>query len=401
MPESLPHVPITAVPAPASTNLADPTNTYPKLENLTNADSVGPQAANRQPRALDIRTETLRAAVNKLIDVVNAMDDNYLHRDGAAAGSFMRDNLSMRNTDTNTNKRIVNLASGTAANDAVNKSQLDVMSATATTLATTSILACLPRDGSRPMTGNLNANNNRVLNVGAPQAETDGVSKQYVEDRISALGDTYIRRDGSTSMSSSLNMGSQRITHLADPVNPQDAVNYGSLVSRVSAIAEIPIGAIVFTAFAGNGAFFAADGWLVCDGSEVLISEYPVLAQLLGASWGSASVASRFKVPDLRGRTVVGVDLGAAVCLQAATVGSIFGSEYHTLTTQEIAAHFHHYTDQYLAYASTNATVTGPSSTATNGSNVESVRSTASTGEGQPHQNCQPSVTVQAIIRAK
>lgn len=401
MPESLPHVPITAVPAPASTNLADPTNTYPKLENLTNADSVGPQAANRQPRALDIRTETLRAAVNKLIDVVNAMDDNYLHRDGAAAGSFMRDNLSMRNTDTNTNKRIVNLASGTAANDAVNKSQLDVVSATATTLATTSILACLPRDGSRPMTGNLNANNNRVLNVGAPQAETDGVSKQYVEDRISALGDTYIRRDGSTSMSSSLNMGSQRITHLADPVNPQDAVNYGSLVSRVSAIAEIPIGAIVFTAFTESGAFFAADGWLVCDGSEVLTSEYPVLAQLLGVSWGSPSAPGRFKVPDLRGRTVVGLDNGAAVCAQAATVGSIFGSEYHTLTTQEIAAHFHNYTDQYLTYAITNPNLTGPSATSTNGSNVESVRSTANTGGGQAHQNCQPSVTVQAIIRAK
>ena len=104
MPE-LPEIPITVVPDPTSTDLLDEENLYPLLEAIVgppNANSVGPEAANRQPRALDRRTEALRVLTNQIINVVNSLNANFLHRDGVnavvggePAPSVMRGPLSM------------------------------------------------------------------------------------------------------------------------------------------------------------------------------------------------------------------------------------------------------------------------------------------------------------------
>ena len=53
-------------------------------------------------------------------------------------------------------------------------------------------------------------------------------------------------------------------------------------------------------------------GWLLCDGSEYLISEYSDLHALLGETFNTVAVSSAlyFRVPDLRGRSVVGAGNG-------------------------------------------------------------------------------------------
>lgn len=61
------------------------------------------------------------------------------------------------------------------------------------------------------------------------------------------------------------------------------------------------------------------DGWLECDGSEVLIEDYPLLAAALGADhpdpndpdyvepiWGTPTSYDSFILPDLTGRTPIG-----------------------------------------------------------------------------------------------
>lgn len=63
-------------------------------------------------------------------------------------------------------------------------------------------------------------------------------------------------------------------------------------------------------------------GWLECDGSEIDIAQYPILAAALGATWNTAKnpltganhptpAAGKFRVPDMRGAFLRGSSNGA------------------------------------------------------------------------------------------
>lgn len=80
----------------------------------------------------------------------------------------------------------------------------------------------------------------------------------------------------------------------------------------------------VIAAFAGST---APTGWLMCDGKEYDRRTYPELARVFGNSF-------RFRVPDLRGRFV----LGASSTHPAGEQG---GEEKHTMTTAEMPRHQH------------------------------------------------------------
>lgn len=78
--------------------------------------------------------------------------------------------------------------------------------------------------------------------------------------------------------------------------------------------------------------------WLVCDGSEVLIADYPDLYVVVGDKFGTAST-DHFKLPDFRRRAPSGASAGGSV--PALAVGTQYGAEEHTLTVGELAAHNH------------------------------------------------------------
>ena len=80
----------------------------------------------------------------------------------------------------------------------------------------------------------------------------------------------------------------------------------------------------VIAAFAGAT---APTGWLLCDGKEYDRRTYPELARVFGNGF-------RFRVPDLRGRFV----LGASSTHPAGEQG---GEEKHTMTTAEMPRHQH------------------------------------------------------------
>lgn len=48
------------------------------------------------------------------------------------------------------------------------------------------------------------------------------------------------------------------------------------------------------------------DGWLECDGRELLISEYSDLYSVIGDTWGVPSDNDHFVIPDFSGRVAVG-----------------------------------------------------------------------------------------------
>ena len=80
----------------------------------------------------------------------------------------------------------------------------------------------------------------------------------------------------------------------------------------------------VIAAFAGAA---APTGWLLCDGKEYDRRTYPALAAVFGNGM-------KFRVPDLRGRTVLGVNA-------AHKLGELGGEEQHALTVDEMPRHSH------------------------------------------------------------
>lgn len=92
----------------------------------------------------------------------------------------------------------------------------------------------------------------------------------------------------------------------------------------------IPVGTIL--TFAGAD---IPDGYVVCDGSSLLRSQYEALFDVIGTVYGAVD-GTHFNVPNLLGRFI----LGDTVAHPAGQTG---GSETHTLTVGEMPAHIHNY----------------------------------------------------------
>lgn len=80
------------------------------------------------------------------------------------------------------------------------------------------------------------------------------------------------------------------------------------------------------------------DGWLLCDGRSLLRTDYPLLFDLIGTSFGNIN-STTFKLPDTRGRAVTSIGTGSG--LTSRSNGQITGNETHTLTTSELPSHNH------------------------------------------------------------
>ena len=102
---------------------------------------------------------------------------------------------------------------------------------------------------------------------------------------------------------------------------------------------SIPTG--VVNPFAGDT---APVGWLMCSGGTFSATAYPALASLLGSKYGAIS-GDNYRLPDLRGRTVAGLDnmggTDAGRLDLANTLGTTAGTQTHTLTSAEMPTHTH------------------------------------------------------------
>lgn len=141
-------------------------------------------------------------------------------------------------------------------------------------------------------------------------------------------------------------------------------------------------------------------GWLLCDGTTYLRTDYPALFTALGGAsspWGLPD-GTHFKVPDLRGRTAIGA--GTAVGAAGATahaLGSAGGEEAHTLSTAEIPAHSH----GAISNAGTGGTADVASWTVAGAAAAHSTNfgTTGATGGGGAHNNLPPFATINYMIK--
>lgn len=80
-------------------------------------------------------------------------------------------------------------------------------------------------------------------------------------------------------------------------------INYQGTSAPGGVGSLVPSGTIV--PFAGPN---PPDGWLLCDGSIVTKNEFPYLYTAIGYTYGNTSLTNQFRLPDLRGRMLIGFD---------------------------------------------------------------------------------------------
>src|SRR5208283_3598861 len=85
------------------------------------------------------------------------------------------------------------------------------------------------------------------------------------------------------------------------------------------------------------GFTFPPKGWAFCNGQTMPISQNQALFALLGTTFGGNGQTT-FNLPDLRGRTALGVGTQSGNSVNGGQVG---GEEAHTLTSAEMPSHTH------------------------------------------------------------
>jgi microcystin-dependent protein len=144
-----------------------------------------------------------------------------------------------------------------------------------------------------------------------------------------------------------------------------------------------------------TGFNFAPEGWFLCNGQLLPISEYEVLFQLIGTTYGGDGQTT-FALPNLQGRIPVHQGNGFVI-------GELSGSETVTLSLNQIPAHTH-----ALSAQTAGGNMPSPAAGVWASSALEQFSSSSptssmaallvNTGGDQPHNNVPPYLTVNFVI---
>jgi microcystin-dependent protein len=158
---------------------------------------------------------------------------------------------------------------------------------------------------------------------------------------------------------------------------------------------------------------YQPDRWMLCDGRTLQILHYQALFSIIGFTYGGDK-QSRFKIPDLRGRTILGPGANSSDPFSAQPAAS-GGDMAVAIGVDAMPAHNHGLTAMRLPQAKRSATpqgnlLTGIAFRPTTGADIPVANPYATldatsavriglntidaTGNDMPHENRQPALAI-------
>ena len=181
--------------------------------------------------------------------------------------------------------------------------------------------------------------------------------------------------------------GGAALTVDSTELNYVDGVT-SAIQTQLTALSSSISSAVPAGVIAQFGGSTAPTGWKLCDGTAYSRTvTYDTLFAAIGTTYGAGDGSTTFNVPNLKGKVPVGLDDSQS---EFNLLGETGGAKTHTLITAEIPSHSHSSLQLGNAGGSTGLPVTGTVTTDT---------TTGSTGGGGAHNNLQPYIVVNYIIK--
>lgn len=175
-------------------------------------------------------------------------------------------------------------------------------------------------------------------------------------------------------------------------INTNSQTQINSLQEQINVLnsnlsSAVPTGTV--SAFAGST---APSGYLLCNGNAISRTTYATLFSAIGTTYGTGNGSTTFNLPDLRGRVIASLD---STQTEFDALGKASGAKTHQLTESEMPSHTHTLSPGQVVGTGSG----GVSNYAPTGNNPQNNTVILSTGGNQAHNNLQPYMVLNYIIK--
>ena len=213
-----------------------------------------------------------------------------------------------------------------------------------------------------------------ITNLSTPTDNKHAANKQYVDTQVATKQNTLV---------SGTNIKT---------INNQSLLGSGDL-DIISGGDTLPVGAII--PYSGST---IPTNFLLADGSAVSRTTYSELFEAIGTTYGAGNGSTTFNLPNLKGKVPVGRDSSDT---SFDVLGETGGEKTHQLTVNEMPSHAHDtpiHSGGSQGLLGFMGLTNGSSSTTLSGGSTFGIKNT---GGSQAHNNLQPYITQNYIIKAK